>query len=336
MHRPGSNSTRHRLSILLLIALEFSALLGAQEGTSILEAASSLDGKAPCWIDRGSDELPLMVPRDEELVYQVEVAWGVLQAAIGTVTMTSGVEPYRPSLLLDGNGGSVEPGAETAWVKAHAYGKHLLYTMDATLEARHQPQEWPRLVYRSTQEGSEQRRRELLFGLKDRKSVSSYRSDTSRGAPRGTRIWKEPEFRDVPPDALDMTSAVYLVRVFIVRGLAETKFTVLEKRRLWEITLSRGETRVQETTAGRFASVEVILQANPHPGEPEDAKTERFEGLFGLRGSIHLWVELHTGIPVRIQGEVPAGPLMLDVDIQLASHRGTPRSLRSLPPVESK
>ena len=58
-----------------------------------IEAAAAADGSLPFQIDRGEGVLPLFVPRDETLVYRVDVAWGVIGAALGTVTLTTGVEP---------------------------------------------------------------------------------------------------------------------------------------------------------------------------------------------------------------------------------------------------
>ncbi len=293
-----------------------------------LEASLSVAGRVPLRIDRGKNELPLFVPRDEELVYEVNVAWGVLGAALGSVTMSSGVEPYKTSLLVPSAKEGKQPG-ETGWFKAHAYGEHLFYTLDATLEARHQPTEWPQIVYQSSQGGSENRRRELLIGVLDSKCQSSYRRDTDKGAPRGTRIWKDAVFRDVPEAALDMTSAVYLVRTFIARELETMDFPVLDKTDLWALTLTRGEAQQQVTPAGSFDTIEVNLVASQYEGEAEREK-KKFEGLFGLHGGIHLWVDRKTGVPVKIQGEIPAGPITLSVDISLTSFRGTPSALKTV------
>jgi len=293
-----------------------------------MEASLSVEDRVPLRIDRGEDQLALYVPRDEELVYEVHVAWGVIGTALGTVTMSTGVEPFRGSLLVPEKDPTDDQG-KTAWMRAHAYGEHLFYTLDATLETRHQPVPWPKIVYRSSQGGSENRRRELLFGIKDGKPQSSYRRDTDKGAPRGTRIWKDPVYREIPGTALDMTSAVYLVRTFIARGLPEARFPVLDKKELWAMRVSRGAAAKQTTPAGRFDAIQVNLEARPYPGEPEAGK--KFEGLFGLHGSIQLWVDRVTGVPVRVQGEIPAGPITLDVDIQLARFRGTPSGMRAEP-----
>jgi len=299
-----------------------------EEAIRLAEASLAVGGRAPLRIDRGKDQLALFIPRKEELVYEVNVAWGIIGTALGTVTMSSGVEPYKTSLLVPPKSEDEKPG-ETGWFKAHAYGEHLFYTLDATLDARHQPTEWPQIVYRSSQGGSENRRRELLIGMKDGKLTSSYRRDTDKGAPRGTRIWKEPVYREVPDSVIDMTSAVYLVRTFVARSLETAKFPVLDKKELWDMTLSKGGGAQQATPAGTFETVEIILIAKHYPGE-EERKKKKFEGLFGLHGGIHLWVDRKTGVPVRIQGEIPAGPITLSVDISLASFKGTPSALKPI------
>ena len=301
---------------------------GEAEAIRVVEASLAVAGRAPLRIDRGKDQIALFIPRKEELVYEVNVAWGIIGTALGTVTMSSGVEPYKTSLLVPPKSDDEKPG-ESGWFKAHAYGEHLFYTLDATLDARHQPTDWPQIVYRSSQGGSENRRRELLIGKKDGKLTSSYRRDTDKGAPRGTRIWKDPVYRDVPKSVIDMTSAVYLVRTFVTRGLKTTKFPVLDKKELWDMTLSRGEGAQQVTPAGTFDAVEINLIASHYPGEEERDK-KKFEGLFGLHGGIHLWVDRKTGVPVRIQGEIPAGPITLSVDISLASFKGTPTAMKPI------
>jgi hypothetical protein len=292
-----------------------------------VEACLTSSAGVPLRIDRGEEELALFVPRDEQLVYEVNVAWGVIGTALGTVTMSAGVEPYKSSLLIAPSPSDEKQPRATGWFKAHAYGEHLFYTLDATLDSRHQPTAWPQIVYLSSQGGSENRRRELLIGLKDGKPTSSYRRDTDEGAPRGTRIWKEPVYRVVPATVLDMTSAVFLLRTFVARNLETTTFSVLDKKEVWDVTVSQGEVSRQKTPAGEFDTVEIKLLASDHPGEAERDE-KRFEGLFGLHGGIHLWVDQKSGVPIRIQGEIPAGPITLSVDISLSSFKGTPTSMK--------
>ena len=126
-----------------------------------------------------------------------------------------------------------------------------------------------------------------------------------------------------------MLSAVFACRTLVTSGQAEVKVPMLEKDRLWEITLRRGRAEVIETGAGTFDAVEVELLPGPYPGETIDEEDlERFEGLFGLHGAIRIWCDAHTGVPLRIQGDLPVGPISIAIDVVLRSHRGTVPELR--------
>ncbi len=54
--------------------------------------------------------------------------------------------------------------------------------------------------------------------------------------------------------------------------------------------------------------------------------------MFGINGSIHLWVEKKTGVAVRIQGDLPIGNLItLGIDVVLDSFSGTPPLFAPVP-----
>lgn len=269
----------------------------------------------------------LYIPRHERLVYGVRLGLGVLEATVGTVTMESGVEPYRAPLLLPSAGGEDGPEKEleTGWMRARAKGRYAWYTMDASIETRVLPQSWPRFFYRYVHSGSENRRRDLLLGMKDGKWTASYRNDTHEGAPKGTRIWRDPKFRTIPSDSFDLLSAAYLSRTLIREDASAMRFPLIDELDLWQMRVTRGEEREIETGVGVFEAVELLLEPSPLPGEDVEEKTvKRFKGLFGLHGSIHLWVERHTGVPVLIEGDIPVGPFSMRVDISLRSYGGTP------------
>jgi hypothetical protein len=279
-------------------------------------------------IDRGGGQ-ELRVPRDEKLVFRVRMEIGFVEADVGKVTMQSHVEPYRTSVLgpapSDASAGTAVASPEVGVFGIRAVGGYAWYSMDSTIESRILPQEWPQITYRYSHAGSEQRRREVLIGLRDGSWTSSYRRDTDRGAPEGTRIWRDPKVRAVAPQTIDLLSAVYLARNLIREGEESMQFPLIDKQSLWSMRLTRGREEPVVTPAGTFDSVEIRLDPAPFEGEEiDEEKVERFEGLFGLHGTIHLWVERRTGVPVRIQGILPAGPLDLDIDISLESSSGTP------------
>jgi hypothetical protein len=276
-------------------------------------------------IERPEGQVALLVPRDEKLVFRAHVGVGFLEASVGKVTLKSRVDPYRRSILLGGKKDDDGPQPETARITAHAAGDYAFYSMDATIETLVLPQEWPSTVYRYISGGSDPKRRESLLGVRDGVTATSFRQDTHKGAPPGTRIWKAPKEREIPEGSVDMLSAVFLVRTLIQEEHQVLRFPLLDKLRVWQMRVRRGQRGKVETGAGTFDAVEILLEPDFYPGEEiENEKKERFEGLFGIHGSIHLWVDRKLGIPVRIQGDLPIGPITLKIDVVLESYEGTP------------
>jgi hypothetical protein len=274
---------------------------------------------------------PILIPRGEHLEFRVRAGVAGLEAPVGTVTMDAGVEPYRAPLLLLGPG-SGAPAGESGRMRIHAEGDYQLFRMDATIETLAHPVRWPFLVYNFTQTGSKDRRQELLLGWEDERSHARYRTDTTKGAPAGTRIWKQPKGRDLPVPALDMVSATYLARALVRENRLFMSFPVVNTLDIWEVSLRRGRTGRVETGAGTFEALQIILDPRPFPGEVEDEdvqeKAKEFEGLFGLHGSISFWVQKDTGVPIKITGEIPVGPIDVTVTIVLKSYAGTPAAFR--------
>lgn len=313
--------------VLLVLALALTPSGGAVQDASTDLVVARDDARA------------LRVPRDEKLVFRVRVSIAFVDADVGKVTMRSSVEPYRASLLAAPaapGAGADEPEREIGVLSTRAVGSYAWYSMDASIETRVLPQDWPRVTHRYTHDGSERRRRELQIGLRDDGWGASYRRDTDKNAPKGTRIWRDAKTRSVPTETLDLLSAVYLARE-LTRGEQELSFPLLDKLTLWQMHLTRGRERRIETPAGTFDALEIRLDPAPYPGEEIDEEdVERFEGLFGLHGSIHLWVDRATGVPVRVQGELPAGPLDLEVDVSLESYSGTPEAFAPLSPEKKR
>jgi hypothetical protein len=179
------------------------------------------------------------------------------------------------------------------------------------------------------EQSSQTRRREVKLGTKDGKTIASYRGDTKTGAPAGIRIWRPGKERSVPEGTLDMLTAVFQARTLIREKRDSLTFPLVDTDHLWKLCLRRGEEKRTETRAGVFDVVEVILEPQPYPDEVARENQQRFEGVFGIMGSIHLWVEKHTGVAVRIQGDLPIGDVItLGIDVVLDSSRTRPRASR--------
>ena len=273
----------------------------------------------------------LVLPRDETLIYDAQIELGPFSASVGTVTQRSEVEPYQRSLLLQQGSESGEVGLETATVSLRAQGDYTFYEMDSLIETRVLPREWPQVTYRMISKGTEKRRREIKLGEREGSFQASYRRDTSQGAPKGTRIWRDPSFREIPEDTVDMLSSIFLARTLIEDEIDTLSFPMIDKLQIWDVKLTRGQEKRMKLPAGTFDCVEIIIQPTPRPGENvDDKKKKKFRGLFGMRGNIHLWVDRKSGVPVRIQGDIPAGIVTLGVDVKLKSHAGTPSSFKAV------
>ena len=75
--------------------------------------------------------------------------------------------------------------------------------------------------------------------------------------------------------------------------------------------------------------VSVVLRTSAPEGL-EGSETDKFEGLFGIHGSISIWCEANSGVPIRIDGVVPAGPIDLDATIELHNASGAPNAFEVL------
>lgn len=312
----------------------------------------------PLRIERGAGRLPLLVPRDEELVYVVTLDLGPLgEVAVGRVTITSQVKPYQPNLLLMGVARNEdapavdEPLRETGFVEARAKGAYAVYELEDTTTCTLLPQDWPSLIHRQVQTGSENRKREVLLGWREGTFSGSYRRDrhcrrcklrTHFVKPTWAwqhehhckkcrraehRVWRAPVFREFPEESVDMLGAVFLARSMLQLQEQQAEFPLVDQDELWTVKIAQGTKRRQKVPAGTFDAVEVELVTEIPRGEKERDIGEQFAGLFGIHGTLSIWMH-PTGVPVRIRGKVPVGPIDLDVSVKLKSYSGTPVEFR--------
>lgn len=294
-------------------------------------------------IDRGPDELALLVPRQEMLEYGVRIELGLLGSPrVGSVTIETRVEPLGASSLLVREAGEQERG-ERVVIEAVAEGSYKLYEVRDTISTLILPGEWPAIIHRKVVSGSDHRRRDLTLGTREGVFQAEYRSDhhcdgcDSRahfleptwpwqeeshcsGCRRAEhRVWKEPRTKSVPADALDMLSGILLARSMVSQGAQRLSFKLLDKLELWLVDVELGERARHKVGAGTFDAVEIRLKTRPPPDDPKRA--DDFEGLFGIQGTISMWFDERSGVPVLIAGRVPAGPLELNVRVELVRAR---------------
>lgn len=310
----------------------------------------------PAWftVERGADLEPLRLPRDERLEFNVHLNLGLLgEPKVGSVVITSEVVPYKGSALVQGDPLAAPKALEQAQISAVARGKYALYELLEVIQTRYLPQTFPSVFHSTTQRGSENRRRELKLGLRDGAYTAEYRSDRHcqtceerehfiepawiwqdehhcPGCKRAEhRIWRDARSRQAPPGALDMLGAVFYARSQLQAGQEDFRFFLLDKLELWDVRVRRGKERVVKVDGGRFDAIELLLETRVPPEETgRDSKD--FSGLFGIRGTLSIWFHRSTGVPILIQGEMPAGLMDLDVRVELDRWSGTPRAFAPL------
>ena len=312
-------------------------------------------------VERGEGLLPLLISRNEELTFNVRLNLGLVSPDVGTVILESKVSPFRASALLARQPGSVD--GERAELSATAKGGYAVYNLLEVRSSMILPQAWPHIVHRSTQTGTESRRREQLIGLKppaegeepggEPEYFTRYRADGhcwgcelqqhfveptwswnkahhfEKCKRAEHRVWRDYQERALPEGTVDMVTAVTLGRSMLLLGVNEVKFPMIDEEQLWDLTVSRGRTKRVKVDAGRFDASEILLKSQPAKGE--NAKPEDFQGLFGIHGTVSIWFDTKTGVPVLISGSVPMGPFTLNAEVQLASYRGTPAGFAPVP-----
>ena len=334
----------------MIFSADSQVVLAAQPASAEPEKEFEGEGLA---ISRGEGQVAVWVPKSEVLEFDVLVDLPVFgKVTAGQVVLSARVEPYVPGLLS-----SSQPAAPSQWtasIESVATGSHLGYTLREELKTRLLPQVFPHIYYTDVQTGSENRRKELKLGTQDGKYVESYRYDghckgcNNRehfidsnwlwgkpshcdGCKRGEhRVWRPAKTRELPAGTLDMLSAVYLARTMVREGRAQQTLSMVDELKLWNVELNQGERKRLEVPAGKFDCVEVRLKSSLPPGEP--APKDGFVGLFGLKGTIQVWLDAHYGVPVQIQGEFPIKLLSstLDVYVQLKSFRGSAKGFEPL------
>lgn len=317
-----------RAAIIMTVFTLVSTSAGEiQEGSAPLgESSAGLE------VDRGEERLSLRIEAAEELVYSVEVDIGPFKGvSVGEARFKSKLE--------------ISEGVKAGVIEAVFKASHLGYKLDHRLLSRHVTGEEPALESSDTQRGSESRRREHRIGLRDGVWTSEYSFDGHcagcedkahfvhpilpwdkpahcQKCKRGKhRVWREKKSRAVPEHTLDFLSVIYLLRSLVVSKETQLQEPLIDKNRLWSLSMEISAGKQVTVSLGEFACSRVLLDASKPESEQDGGE---FRGLFGMQGSLRLWVHDETGVLVQIEGELPAGLMNLGLKIRLKEAKGAP------------
>ncbi len=299
------------------------------------------------------------MPAEETLRYKVEVTLGPVRGLdVGDVTLHAWRAPEQPPdqplgpayaaavqpLAVEANASQERPvGTIESVARGGFMGHELLHTILVNWYAGRDP----RVEVFDERRGSRSSTRELRLLERGGRWQAEYRKDRhckgceDRGHftdgflpwsdpshcddcyQVGHRVWRPPQFFDVPADAVDIVSALYVARKFLESGESEAHLALVQQDDLWSVRLRRGEQRRIETPAGAFECVRVLIGPELAAGAGlGNQASRRFEALFGLHGNISVWVDAQGSFPVRIEGEAPFGPFDVTVRASLTGREG--------------
>ena len=187
---------------------------------------------------------------------------------------------------------------------ARALGHYVIYTLDIRLKSTVDPSTLRSLKFARRQVGSEKREYEIIF---DRKALTAtYRRKTGKfysvkemdAAP-----WETRSTFPINSKVNDILYTLYFARNIGDKVGNSNYYWFVEKDYIWKARVSViGEKKIDLGPAGRFDALRIAIE--PDYSEQKE-KGEQFKGLFGVEGSLEIWVDKKTRIPLIIKGRVP-------------------------------
>jgi hypothetical protein len=298
-----------RAAIRVLVAL---LLLAAPAAAEDLPASSLVDG--------------------EILTYRARVWKGFefIDMEVGRATFTT---------LREVDGG------EPIWaIVARAKGGALGYEVNTTIRSR-ATATLDSLSYGYEQRGSEERKNRLDFGPKTVTytafqhcpgtppcAIPDHQVEEGGHCPNKPRCHLPEHFLWVkrfehPRDgskALDMLTAVYYARGMELAAGASRKVRIVNNDAIYDVEIRVEAEEQVEVGAGTFDAWKIILEPTFASGsERAKEKQGKFRGLFGISGSIRIWLDKKARVPVKICGTIPFG-VDLNGEVDLVE-RSTPK-----------
>ncbi|MDD5555787.1 MAG: DUF3108 domain-containing protein [bacterium] len=199
---------------------------------------------------------------------------------------------------------SVHEGREAYRFDARALGRYVVYTLDIRLTSivdaatLRSSRFWRREV------GSEKREYEVIFdrermeGLYRRKRGRFSTVEEMDAAPMDAG-----ESFPIGPDVNDILFTLYFARDIGDRVGNARHYRFVEKDYVWKalVTVTE-ERRLDLGRAGAFDALRISIEPD-YADHPD--KREEFRGLFGVEGSLEVWVDKKTRIPLIVRGRVP-------------------------------
>lgn len=195
-------------------------------------------------------------------------------------------------------------GREAYRFDARAYGHYVIYTLDIRLTSIVDAASLRSLRFWRREVGTEKREYEVVF---DRKAMEgTYRRKKGRFSTveeMDEAPWEKGSTFPIHDMVNDILFTLYFARDIGDEVGKSEHYWFVEKSYVWKtvVTVS-GEKRLDLGRAGEFDALKVTIEPD-YSAQPE--KGEKFAGLFGVEGSLEVWVDRKTRIPLIVRGRVP-------------------------------
>lgn len=195
-------------------------------------------------------------------------------------------------------------GKEVYRIDARALGHYIIYTLDIRLQSTIDAGSLRSLYFHRRQVGSEKWEYEVVFDREARRGTyRRKKGDFKTVEEMDVAEWDEPKSFPFEGDLNDILYTAYFARDIGDKVGTSRNYYLVEKDYVWKVLVTIVEEKVLDLgKAGKFDAIRLAVQ----PDYSKDKETEKdFAGLFGVEGSLILWVDKKTRVPLIVQGRVP-------------------------------
>ncbi len=235
--------------------------------------------------------------------------------------------------------------------KAIAEGGGMGYKLQLVAESFIDSTTFLTLLSTNTQSGSEDRKKRMVFfddRIEYQKMKHCKLHDTCENAEhyidgrdeeyhckrckdRNHYVWRVRASHKNEKPTYDLLSAVLIARNFDLKiGGKGNDIRLVDGRDLWEMSIRVIGEEIINTKIGDFDTLSLKLTARPLNDHAK--RGDSFEGLFGLRGDIGVWVDKKSKIPIRVRGSYP---LVFDIPIEIMIESIEVSSYKETHPLDS-
>ncbi|MDE0960457.1 MAG: DUF3108 domain-containing protein [Planctomycetota bacterium] len=280
-------------------------------------------------IDDLARVVPSAIPLGERLMFKATVEWKGASVLVGHLELASWEDENSRKVL-----------------HARGRGQRFGYSIDQRIVSTMNLEGVRPVTFMNTQRGSEHHTKKLNFengkiSFSKKKHCHEEKcSDSSHliaevawkgPIPWGTKekhcedqqcgnskheVWIHITDHEVEEPYVDLLTAIYIARTAAAPDLGRPLIIpVVNDDSRWYVEVTPQRTGKIQVEEGEYEAIEMAL----NPIASDGNMKKRFEGLFGIHGTLRVWFDSSTGRPVLIEGTLPFAYLQLKARIELIS-----------------